>query len=63
MILYKYCSAAGLDIVARLRLKVTPPQLLNDPMEWTWFDVDEQEAKFTEWMETSPHPELSKCSW
>ena len=32
-ILYKYCDLRGLDILANLRLKVTPFNEFNDPFE------------------------------
>src|SRR6187399_369181 len=32
-ILYKYCDLKGLDILANLRLKVTPFNEFNDPFE------------------------------
>ncbi|MEI6390210.1 MAG: DUF2971 domain-containing protein [Verrucomicrobiota bacterium] len=35
MVLYKYAGASGLKILDALRLKVTPPNELNDPFELT----------------------------
>jgi hypothetical protein len=35
MILYKYCSPRGVDILESLRIKVTPPIEFNDPFEFT----------------------------
>ncbi len=32
--LYKYCQPGGIDILERLRLKVTPPKYFNDPLEF-----------------------------
>ena len=34
-LLYKYCDPRGIDVLARLRLKVTPPNRFNDPFEFT----------------------------
>jgi len=34
-LLYKYCDHRGIDILDRLRLKVTPPNRFNDPFEFT----------------------------
>src|SRR6266436_3032130 len=33
--LYKYCDHRGIDVLDRLRLKVTPPNRFNDPFEFT----------------------------
>lgn len=35
MILYKYCSSRGVDILESLRIKITPPIEFNDPFEFT----------------------------
>ena len=34
-LLYKYCDRRGIDVLDRLRLKVTPPNRFNDPFEVT----------------------------
>jgi hypothetical protein len=34
-LLYKYCDHRGIDVLGRLRLKVTPPNRFNDPFEFT----------------------------
>jgi hypothetical protein len=34
-LLYKYCDDRGVDVLDRLRLKVTPPDRFNDPFEFT----------------------------
>jgi hypothetical protein len=34
-LLYKYCDRRGIDVLDRLRLKVTPPNRFNDPFEFT----------------------------
>jgi hypothetical protein len=34
-LLYKYCDHRGIDVLDRLRLKVTPPNRFNDPFEFT----------------------------
>jgi DUF2971 family protein len=34
-LLYKYCDPRGVDVLDRLRLKVTPPDRFNDPFEFT----------------------------
>jgi hypothetical protein len=33
-ILYKYCDPGGIDVLANLRLRVTPPNRFNDPFEF-----------------------------
>ena len=49
MILYKYCDLHGIDILKRCRVKVTPPETLNYPMECVW-RTEEQ----NEWDEIRP---------
>src|SRR5437899_9580415 len=34
-LLYKYCDHRAVDVLGRLRLKVTPPNRFNDPFEFT----------------------------
>ncbi|MCK4657016.1 MAG: DUF2971 domain-containing protein [candidate division Zixibacteria bacterium] len=53
MILHKYCDASGIDILKKLRLKVTPPSYLNDPMEWSWHARDS--IDMDEWREIQRH--------